>query len=281
MKNRLATFTQLLRTLALTLVAASIPSLGAAQGNDKLDAQLKERSKRITGHSRVIVEFNGEPDVRVFGNGAAGRKLGHRAQVAEIENTKLTAMASDARVSKIWIDRPVVPTLERTGAAIGATLARTEFDVTGRGVGVAVIDSGITSFHDDLYDARSSNAATSVVHFRDFTRGSTGSADNPSDDYGHGTHVAGIIAGSGADSTGRRTGVAPGANLIGLRVLDGNGQGYISDVIAAIDYAIAVRSAYNIRVINLSVAAGASESYFSDPLTLAARRAASVSGSVL
>ena len=56
-------------------------------------------------------------------------------------------------------------------------------------------------------------------------------------------------------------------------MLDGDGHGYISDVIAAIDYAIAVRSAYNIRVINLSVAAAPSESYNTDPLTLAARRA--------
>ena len=94
-----------------------------------------------------------------------------------------------------------------------------------------------------------------------------------SDDYGHGTHVAGIIAGSGYDSDGRRTGVAPGAKLLGLKVLDGEGHGYVSDVIAAIDYAISVRSTYNVRVINLSVASGVFESYWHDPLTLAARRA--------
>ncbi|MBI4888942.1 MAG: S8 family serine peptidase, partial [Acidobacteria bacterium] len=68
-------------------------------------------------------------------------------------------------------------------------------------------------------------------------------------------------------------GVAPEAALIGLKVLDADGQGYISDVIAAIDYAIAIRDAYNIRVINLSVASGVFESYATDPLTLAARRA--------
>jgi len=82
--------------------------------------------------------------------------------------------------------------------------------------------------------------------------------------------VAGIIAGSGADSNGARTGIAPGAQLIVLKVLDANGQGTISDVISAIEYAIANRDALNIRVINLSVAAGVYESYNSDPLTLAA-----------
>ena len=79
------------------------------------------------------------------------------------------------------------------------------------------------------------------MHFKDFTRDVSPNLwfnDQPSDDYGHGTHVAGIIAGSGYDSDGRRVGVAPGAKLLGLKVLDGEGHGYVSDVIAAIDYAI-------------------------------------------
>jgi len=89
----------------------------------------------------------------------------------------------------------------------------------------------------------------------------------------HGTHVAGIIGGNGYDSTGARTGVAPGVSLVALKVLDSTGRGYISDVIAAIDYAIEHRDALNIRVLNLSVAAAVHESYTTDPLTLAARRA--------
>jgi subtilisin family serine protease len=98
-------------------------------------------------------------------------------------------------------------------------------------------------------------------------------ADVPSDDYGHGTHVAGIVAGSGYLSAGRRAGVAPGAHIIGLKVLDAEGHGYISDVIAAIDYAVSVRKTYNIRIINLSVASGVFESFHADPLAQAARRA--------
>jgi serine protease AprX len=95
----------------------------------------------------------------------------------------------------------------------------------------------------------------------------------PYDDYGHGTHVAGIIAGSGLDSGGRRRGIAPGASLVIEKVLDATGGGFISNVIAAIDYAVANKDALHIRVINLSVAAGVYESYNTDPLTLAARRA--------
>ena len=95
----------------------------------------------------------------------------------------------------------------------------------------------------------------------------------PYDDYGHGTHVAGIIAGTGADSGGGRRGIAPGADLIVLKALDGTGNGHISDVIAAVDYAIANRERFNIRVLNLSVAAGVYESYRTDPLAQAALRA--------
>src|SRR6185295_1149513 len=106
----------------------------------------------------------------------------------------------------------------------------------------------------------------------DFVNG-TESAARPHDGYGHGTHVAGIIAGSGYDSGGARRGIAPGAHLVVLKTLNDQGEGFISNAIAAIDYAIELRAAYNIRVINLSVAAGVYESYKTDPLTLAAGRA--------
>ena len=96
---------------------------------------------------------------------------------------------------------------------------------------------------------------------------------NPYDDHGHGTHVAGIIAGNGFDSAGARSGIAPAASLVVLKVLDKTGRGRVSDVIAALDHAVAVRSRYNIRVVNLSVAAPVLESYDLDPLTVAARRA--------
>jgi serine protease AprX len=93
------------------------------------------------------------------------------------------------------------------------------------------------------------------------------------DDYGHGTHVAGIIAGNGFDSGGARAGIAPGARLLVLKVLDGSGRGRISDVIAAFDYVVSHKDVFHTRIINVSVAAGVFESYNSDLLTLAAKRA--------
>ena len=100
-----------------------------------------------------------------------------------------------------------------------------------------------------------------------------GGSSTPSDQYGHGTHVAGIIAGNGFDSGGARSGIAPASRLVVLKVLDGSGRGRISDVIAALDYVVAHRDELNIRVANLSIATGVYESYNTDPLTLAAKRA--------
>jgi serine protease AprX len=271
--------TTLLRRLAciaagLMVLAIITTPAAAADPAHKLDAALEARSHQMSGRSQVIVQFTGDPDVRAItdARGSVGRRLaGIHAQVAELDNAALNRLASDPRVAHVSLDRVAFATLERTGGAVGASLARDEFGLSGRGIGVAVIDSGITSWHDDLYVGYGVSAANRVVHFKDFT--TTVATSHPDDPYGHGTHVAGIIAGNVYDSGGRRTGIAPDANLIGLKVLDRFGNGCISNVIAALDYAVSIKSAYNIRVINLSIGSAITESYKTDPLTLAARRA--------
>jgi serine protease AprX len=271
-----------LRTVVVAVALLVLaPAHAPAQTADKFDRVAGALARQLTGRSRVIVQFHGDPDVRAItgSGGVAGRRLaGLSAQVAEIDNTALAVVAADPRVRRIAVDRPAFGILERTGAAIGATIVRRELGLTGRGIGVAVIDSGITAWHEDLYLTRSRSPSPSerIVYFKDFTgdtNARTWRSEHPSDEYGHGTHVAGIIAGNGFNSDGARTGVAPGANLIGLKVLDAEGRGYVSDVIAAIDHAIAVKDTYNIRVLNMSVAAGVFESYETDPLAQATRRA--------
>jgi serine protease AprX len=254
--------------LALALLTAtSSPALAAGHEADrKLDAALQARAHAPTGMSRVIVQTT---DPAAAGalieslHGRAGRRLrALDAYVAEVPDARLHDLAAFASVRWVSLDRPVRGTLERTAASVGAAWVREHLGLDGRGIGIAIIDSGITSWHDDL-------GAERVVHFADFV------TYQPSafDDYGHGTHVAGIIAGSGYDSNGARRGIAPGASLVALKALDGEGAGFISNVIAALDYAVEQRARFNIRVINLSVAAGVFESYNTDPLTLAAKRA--------
>jgi serine protease AprX len=263
---------------ALVLVAALTPFeparvAAAPDASAKLDALLRMRVSHPSGSSRVIVRLSQSaslPNVASLLRAAGGR-LGRRlpsiaSQVVVVPNIALRLLAANPLIERITLDRPVAGAMERTAQTIGARAIRQNLGLDGTGVGVAIIDSGVIGWHDDLADA---GVGQRVDRFVDFVDGST----QAHDDYGHGTHVAGIIAGNGYDSDGARTGIAPGARLVVLKVLDEAGRGYMSDVIAAFDYAIAEREALNIRVINLSVASGVHESYNADPLTLAAKRA--------
>ena len=123
-------------------------------------------------------------------------------------------------------------------------------------IGVAVIDSGIAPGVD---------FGTRISAFYDFTRGDIRLA-SPSDAYGHGTHVAGLAAGS-------YVGVASSARLIGLKVLNAQGQGSTDDVIRAIEFAIANKNVLKIHVINLSLGHPIFEAAATDPLVQAVEHA--------
>src|SRR5262249_13424867 len=207
--------------MALVTVVTCVPASAETRGNvsaAKLDAVLRARAQQLTGSSRVIVQFRGAPDVRAITGrgGLAGPRLDQsRAHVAEISNRSLSALAEDPRVASVSVDRPTFSTMERTGAGTGAAVAREEFGLTGAGVGVAVIDSGISGSQDDFVSAPGLGWSSRVVHFLDFSAGGfgVGWSTYATDPYGHGTHVAGVIGGNGYDSGGARKGIAPGAKL--------------------------------------------------------------------
>jgi len=265
-------------------VAASHRVAALHPDDAKMEPQVRVRAHAPRGHSRVIIRLRpgvrNDAFIQTVLHGKMGRRLSLlNARVADLPDSVLAQLASHPDVVRIDLDRRVYPHMERTSATVGALDVRQQLGYDGTGVGVAVIDSGITSWHDDLtatagpvvFGSPGTEGTPSqrVLEFVDFVDGLTA----PYDDYGHGTHVAGIIAGNGYDSGGARAGVAPGASLVVLRVLDGTGGGYMSDVIAAIDYAISRKDVDNIRVINLSVGAPILQSYTTDPLTLAAKRA--------
>ena len=262
MLRRLLTLGALLTALAPA--AWAVPRV--APGEAHLDRELRQRASTPRGQSRVIVHLapgaSADAGIRAL-RGLVGRRLGSgRGLVASVPDSALTALARLPGVNGVSLDRRVQGTMERTAATVGATWVHDALGLDGTGIGIAVIDSGIANWHDDLGSGR-------VTRFVDFVNFEPA----PYDDYGHGTHVAGILAGNGHDSGGLRRGIAPGATLLVEKVLDATGQGYISNVIAAIDYAIANKDALGLRIINLSVAAGVTESYTTDPLTVAAKRA--------
>jgi serine protease AprX len=128
----------------------------------------------------------------------------------------------------------------------------------GRGVTVAVLDSGVAADADLVEPA---NRILASVNFAD---------QRPtSDPGGHGTHIAGIIAGNGSRSGGQFVGIAPQANVVDVRVLGRTGSGRISSVVRGIEWVLAHRTAYNIRVMNLSFGAPANLSYRADPMSAA------------
>lgn len=115
--------------------------------------------------------------------------------------------------------------------------------LTGKGVGVAVMDTGVF-LHPDF--------GNRVVGFADMVN----RRRDPYDDCGHGSHICGIIGGSGALSEGRYQGMAPGCNLVAVKVLDRKGNGYASDVVAGIDWLLNRKEELGIRIINISVGSG-------------------------
>jgi serine protease AprX len=179
----------------------------------------------------------------------------------------LNVLAHDPDIAYISPDRKVKQNSPED-YVLDAIQSQTVFQYgySGYGVGIAVIDSGVRWNHPDLVNT--STGYSRVVYNESFITGL-----DANDQYGHGTHVAGLLAGNGRISNGWMRGVAQRANLINLRVLDANGAGTDSAVISAIQRAIQLKSSYNIRVINLSLGRKITESYTLDPICQAVEQA--------
>ena len=177
------------------------------------------------------------------------------ALAVEVKGSSLEELARNRFIKRIWHDAPVRTALDVAVPTSGGSQAQ-EQGFTGKGIVVAVIDTGIYP-HPDL-----TTPTNRILAWKDFINGSL----SPYDDNGHGTHVAGIIAGNGQVSKGQYRGMAPEAKLVGIKVMNADGVGDTSTLIAAIEWCIANLSSLNIRVINLSLGSTAQESYRNDPL---------------
>jgi len=153
--------------------------------------------------------------------------------------------------------------------AIGATeLWNSDQGFQGQDVTVAVVDSGIRSNYKGkkLSDLNYSDSRRSrVLYSESFSTDST----NLHDEFGHGTHVAGIIGGNGALSDGAYIGVAPRVNLLSVKVSDAYGAGYESDVVAGLQWIYEHEDEYDIRVVNISLNSSVPQSYHTSPLDAA------------
>jgi serine protease AprX len=136
--------------------------------------------------------------------------------------------------------------------------------ITGAGVNVAVLDTGVYAKHPDLQGR--------VVHCEDFSHEATGQA-RCADTFGHGTFMAGLIAGDGTSSNGKYVGAAPDAGLVSVKVAGYDGAADVSNVLAGIQWVVAHRSTYGIRVLNLSLGTDSAQDYRLSPLDYAVEKA--------
>ncbi|MCL4424026.1 MAG: S8 family serine peptidase [Firmicutes bacterium] len=235
---------------------------------EKIHAQVLEALGRKEGPARIIVLFESAPlSFSLAKRELPGLRLHHHLSLingvaGEITEEALEELAIHPLVARIYPDREVRALLDVASPTIGAERAWGE-GLTGRGVGVAVIDTGVY-LHPDLY-----TPFNRIVAFHDLVRGSS----LPYDDNGHGTHVAGIVLGNGTRSRRKYKGVAPEANLVAVKALDGNGSGRDSQIITGIQWCMENKSKYNIRVLNLSLGSTAIGPAKDDPLCLAVEKA--------
>ncbi|MEU8226005.1 S8 family serine peptidase [Kribbella sp. NPDC048915] len=151
-------------------------------------------------------------------------------------------------ITKIWLDGKVRPVLDKSVPQIGAPDAW-QAGYEGSGIQVAVLDTGIDATHPDV--------SGKIKQSQDFS----GSPSGTEDHFGHGTHVAATIAGTGAGAAGARKGVAPKADLLVGKVLGDDGLGYESWIIAGMEWA----AAEGAKVVNMSLGGGPTDG--TDPLS--------------
>jgi serine protease AprX len=269
----------------LTLLLVLLAPLSLFADNSKISPDLQNST--YTGHTQVVVQY--APGTQLSCSGLLGLlgcvvndvlKLGGavlgqlpivNGLVASLDHNGILSLSNQSNVVYISKDRPLTPFFDNAAPAVNAQAAWSS-NYTGAGVGVALIDSGVNN-HPDLVTT-GFLPFSRIVYNKSFVPGDSSAADA----YGHGTHIAGLIAGNGLSSTGpifsqNFKGIAPGAHIVNLRVLDANGSATDSTVIAAINQAINLKSQYNIRVINLSLGRGVFESYKLDPLCQAVEKA--------
>ena len=230
-----------------------------------------ETPQKADFYQSVIVQYKGRLTVEQKSQLAKGgyvyRNLPFISAVAvKVPARRVNFLTNLPYVTNVSNDTSVQKSDEFVVEGSLADDAATNFGVTGKDVGIAVVDSGVKKYHLDLLGRvkQSVNFVTSLDPL-----------DNTTEDpCGHGTHVAGIVAGNGTASSfssAYRTfkGVAPAANIISVRVLNRFGGGWVSDTLAGLQWITTNKDTYNIRVVNLSLGHPVGESYKTDPLTKA------------
>ncbi len=210
--------------------------------------------QRINSLQEKVISFFADPAYK--GDFVVGRRLENVPVIAaRINRRVLWALSRHNNIARVVEDKKVHALLAESGPLIGSWAAHAA-GFTGSGVAVAVIDTGIDTDHPFLQD----NILWEECFLADggcpLTGGNRDSGPGSAeDDASHGTHVSGIII----SSDPAHQGIAPDTAIVALKVLDAQGEGYFSDILAAVDWVINHKDDYGIKVINLSL--GSEETY--------------------
>ena len=258
--------------VAIAFVIALVPAAGRADNGNhhgRVSGRARDAAERAHPQSRIdiLVRFRqapGNPErAMVHSLGATVKKqlrASSRWMSLRLPAHRLAALAERPSVEYVGLDEPVMTAMDVAREASNQPIAPApETALTGAGIGVAVVDSGV-ALHPDVA------TLTTVVDLVEHNVAIAEPPEESIDPNGHGTHVAGIIGGTGARSGGRMAGGAPGASLVSVRVLDGLGRGATSDVLAGMDWILANHQAFGIRVVNLSLGHPVFEPLADDPL---------------
>jgi serine protease AprX len=259
--------------MALTLVASAHPAFAGDRAaatrsmakqqvadvladldGDKLFESLERKLVKAPAHQpmSVIVRYKAgaERAAAQLGGCVTCRLDGGRTVVAQLTPTQVRRLAAEGAVASVEENFAVWPTRDTANASFGVTKVSADFGLTGdmdgdpnhyspQDLTIAVLDTGIDARHPDFANGK-------VIAWKDFVNDRT----EPYDDEGHGTHVASIAAGAVVNGVG---GVAPGASLVGVKVLPAHGPGTGEDVLAGVEWCIENRARLGIDVINMSL----------------------------
>ncbi len=221
----------------------------------------------------LVRSLGGQPGVDLHIINGLSARLTTAAARRLAASPLVHAVSQNAAIRETTVNNPTPWTLASTfDQSTGAW--RLWSRSTGAGIGVAVIDTGIAGNLPDFKTAQG-NSTSRVVASAVIDPKATSAGDT----YGHGTAVAGLVAGNGwfRDSDdplfGRYAGTAPDANLISVKVADDSGQATTLDAIYGLQFAVDHKDDYNIRVVNLSFRSTSAESYTTDPLDAAVEQA--------
>lgn len=224
-------------------VRANTKTKGNVKAGTKIDVQ-RDLESRLSTHIIINAKMHPEEEKRLKNLGNLIYRIPMiDSYVLEVPKDCIKDLKHVEGVEQVEYDALMTAQMDIARKVVKTDTIRKNYGYTGKGITVAVIDTGVHTHKDFMYPQNRLLGQVDYLNGR----------NELYDDSGHGTHVAGIVGGSGYASSGKYTGIAPEVNLLSVKVLDAKGGGKTSDVLAGLQWIMDHRRQYNIRIVNISI----------------------------